>query len=369
MKSSYAAAVMPAPLEPLRVEQVAAPVLEPGSALLHITCSEVCGTDVHIHHGRLSGVPYPIIPGHVSVGIVAELPAPLHDAEGRPVREGDTVTFLDIHGTCNRCYYCIVAKQSTRCPHRRVYGITYGARDGLLGGWAEAIWMRPGVHLMPLPAGLDAETFIGGGCGLVTAMHAVERAGLRLGATVAVLGAGPVGQSAVALSALGGAEQVIVIGDPPSRLDFARRMGATEVLGLDVPAEERTSRVRSLTGGHGVDIVIEAAGAPDAVPQALDLVRDGGRVVVCGQYTDNGDVRIHPHWQVNRKHVEIHGCWGSDFSHLHRAVRVAARFGDRVPWREMIGAEYGLADANRALEAVANREVTKAVIKPDLPPQ
>jgi L-iditol 2-dehydrogenase len=346
------------------VEQVAAPVLEPGSALLHITCSEVCGTDVHIHHGRLSGVPYPIIPGHVSVGIVAELPAPLHDAEGRPVREGDTVTFLDIHGTCNRCYYCIVAKQSTRCPHRRVYGITCSARDGLLGGWAEAIWMRPGVHLMPLPAGLDAETFIGGGCGLVTAMHAVERAGLRLGATVAVLGAGPVGQSAAALSALGGAEQVIVIGDPPSRLDFARRMGATEVLGLDVPAEERTSRVRSLTGGHGVDIVIEAAGAPDAVPQALDLVRDGGRVVVCGQYTDNGDVRIHPHWQVNRKHVEIHGCWGSDFSHLHRAVRVAARFGDRVPWREMIGARYGLEQANDALRAVAERQVTKAVIVP-----
>jgi L-iditol 2-dehydrogenase len=364
MKTSYAAVVMGAPNEPLWVEEMPGPVLEAGSALLSVTCSEVCGTDVHIHHGRLSGVPYPIIPGHVSVGTIAELPAPLADAEGRPIREGDAVTFLDVHGTCNRCYYCIVARQSTRCPHRRVYGITYGVRDGLLGGWAEAIWMRPGVHIMPLPEGLDPLTFIGGGCGLVTAMHAVERAGLRLGATVAVLGVGPVGQSAVALASLGGAEQVIAIGDPASRLDFARRMGATEVIGLDVPEEDRALRVRQLTGGHGVDIVIEAAGAPDAVRHALDLVRDGGRVVVCGQYTDNGDTRIHPHWQVNRKHVEIHGCWGSDFSHLHRAVRVAARFGDRIPWKEMIGAEYGLADANRALEAVAKREVTKAVITP-----
>jgi threonine dehydrogenase-like Zn-dependent dehydrogenase len=360
----YPAAVMPAPGAALRVEEIAAPVLERGSALLHVLFSEVCGTDVHLHHGRLSGVPYPIIPGHVSVGVIAELPAPIEDVDGVPFREGDVVTFLDVHGTCGRCYECLVTKQTTRCKHRRVYGITYGARDGLLGGWAGAIWMRPGVHMMHLPAGLAPETFIGGGCGLVTAFHAVERAELGLGQSVAVLGAGPVGQSAIALAAVGGAGRVIAIGDPASRLDFARRMGATDTIGLDVPPNDRAARVRELTGGRGVDVVIEAAGAPEAVSQALDLVRDGGRVVVCGQYTDTGDVRIHPHWQINRKHLEIRGCWGSDFSHLYRAVHLAARFGDRVPWRDMIGARYGLNEAGRALEAVEKREVTKAVIVP-----
>jgi L-iditol 2-dehydrogenase len=358
---------MPGPGEPIRVESIAAPVLEPGSALLRVLYSEVCGTDVHLHHGRLAGVPFPIIPGHVSVGVIAELPTPLFDVDGQPFSVGDTVTFLDVHGTCHRCYECLVTKQTTRCPHRRVYGITYGARDGLLGGWAEALWMRPGVHMLHLPDGLDAETFIGGGCGLVTAMHAVERAGLRIGQTVAVLGVGPVGQSAIALATLGGAERVVAIGDPPSRLDFAGRMGATDVIGLDVPAPERASMIRALTGGRGVDVVIEAAGAPAAVSQAMDLVRDGGRVVVCGQYTDGGDVAINPHTQLNRKHIEVHGCWGSDFSHLYRSVRVAARNADRVPWREMIGARYGLDDAGRALEAVAGRQVTKAVIVPDLP--
>jgi hypothetical protein len=88
-------------------------------------------------------------------------------------------------------------------------------------------------------------------------------------------------------------------------------------------------------------------------------------VVVCGQYTDTGDVRIHPHWQINRKHVEIRGCWGSDYSHFHRAVRLAARVGRRVPWREMIGARHSLADAGRALAAVERQEVTKAVIVPN----
>ena len=355
---------MPASHAPMRVEDLPAPKLEPGSALLRVLYSEVCGTDVHVHHGRLSGVPYPIVPGHVSVGTIAELPAPIADVHGEAFHEGDVVTFLDVHGTCGRCYECLVTKQTTRCPYRKVYGITYSARDGLLGGWAEAIWLRPGVHMLRLPSGLDPETFIGGGCGLVTAMHAVERALVSLGQSVVVLGVGPVGQSAIALAALAGADRVIAVGDPASRLDFARRMGATDTLGLDVSAQDRAARVRELTRGRGVDVVIEAAGAPEAVSQALDLVRDGGRVVVCGQYTDTGDVRIHPHWQINRKHVEVRGCWGSDFSHLYRAVHVAARHGKHVPWSEMIGLRCSLAETGRALAAVEAREVTKAVIEP-----
>jgi L-iditol 2-dehydrogenase len=309
-------------------------------------------------------VPYPIIPGHVSVGVIEEMAGPIQDVEGRPFQIGDRVTFLDVHETCGRCYHCLVTKQSTRCPHRRVYGITYSAHDGLLGGWAEALWMKPGVHMLRLPDELDAETFIGGGCGLVTGIHAVERAGIGLGDSVAVLGAGPVGQSIVALSALSGASRIIAVGDPASRLEFARLMGATDTLGLNIDPADRLEAVREMTNGFGVDVVIEASGAPDAVPQALDLVRDGGRVVICGHYTDNGDVRIHPHWQINRKHVELRGCWGSDFSHFHRALKVAAKHGKGVPWREMVSRTYALDQANDALGAVARREVVKALIGP-----
>ena len=363
-RATYAAAVMPAPHEAMRLEELPLPSMQPGGALVHVTYSEVCGTDVHLHHGRLAGVPYPIIPGHVSVGTIAALPAALADVEGVQYHEGDVVTFLDVHGSCGRCYECLVTKQTTRCPSRKVYGISYGVSDGLAGGWAQAIWLKPGTHLVRLPAELSPETFIGGGCGLVTAVHAVERAEVRVGMTVAVLGVGPVGQSAIALAALSGAVRIFAIGDPSSRLEFAKRMGATDVIGLDVPPNERAERVRRETRGHGVDAVIEAAGVPDAVSQALDIVRDGGRVVIAGQYTDNGDVRIHPHWQINRKHVDIRGCWGSDYSHVHRAVQIAAHFGDRVPWSEMIGGRFGLADAGKALAAVERREVTKAVIVP-----
>ena len=157
------------------------PALEPGAAMLKTLYSEVCGTDVHLHHGRLSGVPYPIVPGHVSVGHLAEIRGTVTDIDGRPFHEGDLVTFLDVHETCGRCYECLVTKQTTRCPSRKVYGITYGVADGPLGGWADHIWMKPGVKLLRIPQGVDPVSFIAGGCGLVTAVHAVERGDVRLG--------------------------------------------------------------------------------------------------------------------------------------------------------------------------------------------
>ena len=363
MPETVLAATMPAPNEPVRVREFTPPTLDPGGAILRTLYAEVCGTDVHLHHGRLAGVPYPIIPGHVSVGTLAEIRGTILDIEGTPFAEGDLVTFLDVHETCNACYQCLVAKQTTRCPRRRVYGISYGAEEGLLGGWSQAIWIKPGVRLVRIPAGLDPETFIGGGCGLVTALHAIDRAEIRLGNSVAVLGVGPVGQSAIALAALSGAGEIVAVGGPSDRLDFARRMGATRVLPLEIPHTDRAADIRARTGGRGVDVVIEAAGVPEAVPEALDLVRDGGRVVVCGQYTDHGPVSINPHSQINRKHVELRGCWGSDFSHFHRAVELAARHGARVPWREMASRRFPLARAGDALRAVERRDVVKAVIE------
>jgi D-arabinose 1-dehydrogenase-like Zn-dependent alcohol dehydrogenase len=359
----YTAAVFPAPHAPIEFREFAEPQLEEGAALLHTLYSEVCGTDVHLHHGRLSGVPYPIIPGHVSTGVIAKIRGPLTTVNGDALKEGDVVTFLDVHETCGACYHCLVAGQPTRCPSRKVYGITYSANDGLLGGWSQAIYMKPGVKMIPIPKELSAETFIGGGCGLVTALHAVDLSRIRLGESVAVMGAGPVGQSIVALSSLSGAGEVVAVDGVQERLSFAKEMGATNIIDLATERAARLDVARSLTGGRGFDVVIEASGNPDAVSEALDLLRDGGRVVVCGHYTDNGSVNIHPHWQINRKHVELLGCWGSRYEHFHRAVEIAARFGGSKPWSRLAGRTYELSDVATALAAVADRSAVKAVVR------
>src|SRR3954465_15281694 len=93
------AAVMPRPPAPLELREFDEPDVEPNGVLLRTLHSEVCGTDVHLHHGRLGDVPYPIIPGHVSSGVAAKRRGDGRSGLGEPVREGDVVTFLDVFGT------------------------------------------------------------------------------------------------------------------------------------------------------------------------------------------------------------------------------------------------------------------------------
>ncbi|MDH4044562.1 MAG: zinc-binding dehydrogenase [Gemmatimonadota bacterium] len=360
------AAVMSAPRKAIEVRDFPEPDLEPGAVLLETLASEVCGTDVHLHHGRLSGVPFPIIPGHVSVGRVAALRDVTADATGAPLAEGDTVTFYDVHGTCGHCYHCLVARQPNRCPERRVYGITYSANDGLLGGWSEQIYLKPGVLTLKLPATLTADDVIGGGCGLFTGFAAVERAEVPMGSTVLVQGAGPVGISAAAFAVLRGAAQVIMIGAPQTRLDLAKRFGADTVLLLEATSpHEREQLVRDRTGGRGVDVAIEAAGNANAVPEGLRLLRDGGTYVIAGHYTDVGPVSLNAHQDINRKHAQIRGQWGTDFTHVVRALALVNRHRERMPFADIIGARYGLQDAGRALADVEALRVTKAVIHPN----
>jgi len=356
---------MVAPGAPIELWELPEPRIEAGAVLLETILSEVCGTDVHLRHGRLAGVPYPIVPGHVSVGRVVETGGQVTDVEGRAIRPGDVVTFLDVHETCHACWYCLVAKQSTRCPRRRVYGITYSAAEGPLGGWAERIWLKPGVHVVPLAEGVTPERWMGAGCGLPTALHAVDRAHIRLGDRVAVQGSGPVGLSAAILARLSGAVSVIVLGDPAGRLAAARSFGADATIAVGgTTADERIDRVRELTGGRGADVTIEATGVPDAVREGMRMTRDGGRLVVVGQYTDAGDARYNPHADINRRHLDVRGTWGFDYSHVHRAMEVVARHGDVVRWERAITRAYGLDEMDRALDDVEAGRVVKAVVRP-----
>ena len=359
------AAVMSSPNTPLEVREFPEPQLEPGAVLLKTIFSEVCGTDVHLHHGQLSGVPYPIIPGHVSVGEIEAVAGDVADVNGRKLSCGDVVTFLDVNETCGKCWYCLVAKASTRCPHRKVYGITYSAAEGLLGGWSQAIYLKPGVKILKLPEGLSPEKFIAAGCGMPTAIHALERAEVKIGDTVVVQGSGPVGLSAAVLAQLSGATEVIVIGAPQLRLNMAKNAGADFVINVEQQApEQRISFVKDLTDGRGADVVIEATGNPAAVLEGIRMTRDNGRYVVVGQYTDAGTATINPHLDINRKHIEIRGCWGTDFSHVYRGVKVLAKYADRFSYAQFISRIYSLYETDQALSDVEQLKVIKAVIKP-----
>src|SRR3954469_12035244 len=205
---------MPGPKRPIEIREYARPDLPDGAAVLRTARAEVGGTDVHLWHGRLAGVPYPIIPGHVSAGTLESIRGPLRGLDGSSLREDDRAVFFDVHRTCGRCRACTVHRTPTRCAARRVYGITDPAAEGLFGGWAEAIYLEPGVALARLPASIALDDYIGGGCGLLTAVHIAERAEIRLGDSVVVQGTGAVGLCAIALARLAGASTIVAIGAP-----------------------------------------------------------------------------------------------------------------------------------------------------------
>src|SRR6185295_18561270 len=219
------------------------------------------------------------------------------------LREGDRVAFFDVHRTCGRCLACTVHRTPTRCPQRRVYGITDSATEGLYGGWSQKVYLEPGVVVAKMPDRVSFESYIGGGCGLMTAVHIIERSRIVLGDTVVVQGAGAVGLSAAALARRSGAGQVIVIGAPADRLGLAQRMGADYAIDLDATTpDQRLEQVLSLTDRIGADVVIEAAGSARAFEEGVRMARNGGAYVIAGHYTNVGDSTINAHEHINRKH-------------------------------------------------------------------
>ncbi len=110
--------------------------------------------------------------------------------------------------------------------------------------------------------------------------------------------------------------------------------------------------------------MIEASGNPQAVVEGLEMLRDAGRYVVVGQYTDAGDIQLNPHRHLNRRHASVLGCWGYEYTHLHRSLAMMARHAGRFRWQQLVTREYPLADAGRALADMEALAVVKALVRP-----
>ena len=157
---------MTGPRQPIDIREFTRPDLPEGAALLRTVRSEVCGTDVHLWHGRLSGVPYPIIPGHVSAGMLESIRGSLSGIDGVTLREGDRAVFFDVHRTCGRCRPCAVHRTPTRCASRRVYGITDPPLKGCSAAGLKRSTSNPACRSRVFPTAFTFNQYIGGGCGL-----------------------------------------------------------------------------------------------------------------------------------------------------------------------------------------------------------
>ncbi|NHJ14564.1 MAG: alcohol dehydrogenase [Candidatus Thorarchaeota archaeon] len=367
MTRTSRAAVIPMPNQNLEVREYEIPELVAGSVLMKVANAGVCGTDVHVWHGQLAGVPYPLILGHEVVGTIEDIgPTPVFDLDGNTLAPGDRITFHDVTETCYSCWYCLIAKSPTKCPNRAVYGINRDSTQWpyLIGGYSEYMYLTPGTHIIKLPDHVSFDGASSVGCAMPTAIHTVERSPLRRGSHVVVQGAGPVGLMIAALAKLGGAVSITSLDLTSHRLEMARKFGATHTVNVsETTLSERLDVLQETSEGHGPDIVYEATGSAQAVAEGFQLVRNGGAYTICGQYTDSGSVEINPH-QINKKHLDIKTVWGSETKHVYDAVKTLGQSSKMFPYELLVTHRFSLDDAQKALETQERRESVKAVISP-----
>jgi len=270
----------------VRVDEKPEPELSSADeALVSVEASGICGSDLHIFHGRVP-VERGFTIGHEFVGTVLDA-----GPDVERVAVGDRVLGC-FHTACATCVPCLRGDYH-RCDRGQTFG--HGSKLGdLQGAQAEQLLVpRANLTLRRVPEGMTDEVALFAGDVMGTGYHAVAHAGMRSGDTVAVLGLGPVGLCAVQAALAGGAVEVFAIDSVPQRLEMARRFGAIPV---HLGEEEPKKVVRAATGKRGVDVVVDAVGDPGPLEMAVSLARDAGTVSGIGAYAGRGEVPLGLAW-------------------------------------------------------------------------
>ena len=355
------------------------PQLAPGEAIMRIELSGICGTDKHTYKGETTQYagtaseqvsPFPLIPGHENVGIIAETRGAV-DFYGQPLREGERVTMCpDV--VCGNCYACRHIHGYSWCENWRGYGNSFRAsEEPLLGGWAEYMHLIPEAYVYKVPTGLSPELAVM--TELMACTCALDKAkefsslaseGFLSGASTLIQGAGPLGICHLIKARVMGAGQIIVSDFSDYRLALAQRFGADFTLNIAKhTAEERAEIVRAQTNGRGVDLAIECAGEPAAIPDGIAALRRGGMYLLEGVFVDRGEIPFNPHHIVS-KSLRIIGLSNHPFTGYGTSMDLLLRAQDRFPLHEFISHRFPLEEAERAMQCALSAESMKVVFAP-----
>jgi len=251
-------------------------IVDPGDAIVEVELAAVCGSDMHVWHGRERGLDAGTVMGHEFLGRVVETGAGVSH-----VRRGDRV-FSPFTTSCGRCFYC-TSGLTARCEQGQLFGWVQEGR-GLHGGQAELVRVPlADTTLVRLPEGLSPEEGLLLGDVLSTGYFCAKMAGASPAGTYAVVGCGPVGLMAIVGARLLGAERIHALDAVPERLARAQAFGAQPIHAGESDAGEV---LRAATAGRGADAVLEAVGSPEATRTAFDLVRPGGTIAAVGVHNE-----------------------------------------------------------------------------------
>jgi 2-desacetyl-2-hydroxyethyl bacteriochlorophyllide A dehydrogenase len=333
----------------VRVEERPEPeLLARDDAVVRVEATGVCGSDLHIYHGRVVIEPGFTL-GHEFVGTVVAA------GEGvTEVAEGDRV----LGCYCSACGSCFFCRRGDfhKCDDGRVFG--HGKTLGSLqGAQAEQVLVpHANLTLRRVPDGMTDDAALFAGDVMGTGWHAVDQAGIRPGDSAAVLGLGPVGLCAVQAARAAGAAKVIAIDTVEERLAMAREFGAEAV---HLTEDDPRAAVKAATEGRGVDAAIDAVGHPDALELAARVTRKAGTVAAIGVYAERVPVHMGIVWikalTLKTGHANVIG-------HVDRVLAMmGAGVLDPSP---LVTHHMSLTDAPDAYAVYDRREALKIVMTP-----
>jgi L-iditol 2-dehydrogenase len=295
-------------IKDLRVEDVETPTVGAGEVLVKVKAATTCGTDLKIfQRGYIERViKLPTVFGHEWAGDVVEVGEGLEwPKKGMRVRAGNSAP-------CLRCFMCQKGKYNL-CENM----------IWLWGAYAEYIkvpahMVRVNMQEIPPQVSYEEAAITEP---LACVLHGLEEVGAELGDSVTVIGAGPIGLLHLLTAKKMGVGKVIVVDLVEERLDYARKLGASEI--INAAKEDVEERVRQLTGGHGSDIVIEAIGRPETWEQALKLVRKGGKVLEFGGCPPGTEIRVNTEL-LHYGEVTLMGTFHATPLHFRKALNLIA---------------------------------------------
>ncbi len=263
-------------VETIAVSEVPAPRIEAaGDVVLEVEVAGLCGSDLHVWHGRERGLDAGTVMGHEYVGRIVE-----RGPGVERLRVGDRVTG-PFTTSCGGCFYCR-NELPARCERGELFGWVEGGR-GLHGAQAEYLRVPLAeTTLVEVPEGCAAEAALFAGDVLATGFFAAELGRVEPGQLVVILGCGPVGLCSIFGALAAGAERLFAVDPVVQRLRLAKMFGAEPLL----LGDETVATVREGSNGRGADAVLECVGSPEATRLAVDLVRPGGAVAAVGVHTE-----------------------------------------------------------------------------------
>ncbi|MGY5810993.1 zinc-dependent alcohol dehydrogenase family protein [Rhizobium sp. LEGMi198b] len=288
----------------MTMRSVEKPSARPDELLVRVLAAGICGSDRHMYKGEYPTA-IPVTMGHEFCGIVEVVGEEVIGFTG-----GELVT-ADPNIACGRCHACARGRVNL-CEGLTAIGVT---RDG---GFAEYVAV-PCRQAFTLPA--DLNPVHGAFCEpLACCLHAIDKAEIRAGESVAILGGGVIGLLMVQLARLAGASQVILITRQLSRRQTALQLGATHA--FDPTASDAVAAVREVTHG-GADVVIECAGVPETLQTGLQMTRRGGNFVLFGVTPRGVEVPVLP-FDLLVNEVDIRPAYLNPFTHSRAAALVAS---------------------------------------------